>query len=59
MSSVLRSLQERGGMNKCEGCDEDSEDVEYRMCPYQYDINDKEVWEYLCDYCYNQRFMDR
>jgi len=46
-------------MNKCEGCDEDSEDVEYRMCPYQYDINDKEVWEYLCDYCYNQRFMDR
>ena len=42
---------------KCERCGTD-EDVDYVIDPYQQEINDREIWVYLCPDCYHECCMD-
>lgn len=35
----------------CERCGKEKADVRWRLDPYDQDVNNKEVWEFLCDDC--------
>ena len=39
---------------ECEDCGT-VRNVHYRIDPYNYEINDKIVYRWLCDNCYNDR----
>jgi hypothetical protein len=42
----------------CDICRKAKPDVNYRIDPYNADVNDDEVWMYLCDDCYSERAAD-
>ena len=44
--------------DKCDFCGKISEDVKYRINPYIEEIFNEEIWEHLCDDCYNEYLMD-
>ena len=39
---------------KCERCGKEKDDVEYVVNPYEFEINEEIVKEYLCEDCYNK-----
>lgn len=43
---------------RCEDCGEYSEFVEYTTCPYSSDVDNEEVWVWLCPECLHERRMD-
>lgn len=42
----------------CEICKQDKPDVQLRIDPFDWEVNDVEVERYLCEECEHQRFMD-
>jgi hypothetical protein len=38
-------------MDICEHCHKEKESTEWRLDPYEEDINGKEVWIFVCDEC--------
>ena len=41
---------------KCDDCG--APGAEYTTCPYAEEINDEEIWLWLCDDCYQERCDD-
>jgi len=44
--------------NKCESCEEESEDVSYRENPFVMEVYGESSWSYMCDACYEQSSDD-
>lgn len=42
----------------CDDCGKEKEDVKHTICPFAYEIHDKEVDVTLCDECKGERAMD-
>lgn len=42
----------------CDRCHEDKDDVEYIANPYDEDVNNEIVMEYLCGNCYQEYCYD-
>lgn len=44
--------------NACNDCGEYKSDVEYTTCPYEEEINNKQIWVWLCSDCCRERCRD-
>jgi hypothetical protein len=38
-------------MHKCDVCGQEKPDVTWQIDPYAYEINDEEIWCWLCEAC--------
>jgi hypothetical protein len=56
LEAEMEQEQEPQEKKPCEHCG--AEDAEYARNPYDYDVNNVEVWEWMCDDCYDNSCGD-
>ena len=49
--TLKQRVEKQFKYNKCEKCGKESEDVVKRLCGFQKDVWEEEVWETICDDC--------